>query len=106
LGGGKTESLSVPKGHTTLVFVLSGRVKLAGGEILSNAELGVLDREGEDFTLAALEDSKILILAGEPIPEPVVGYGPFVMNSWQEIKEAFEDFEAGRLGQIARVESA
>lgn len=106
LSGGKTESLRVPKGHTTLVFVLSGRVKLAGGETLNDAELGVLDRESEDFTLTALDDAKILILAGEPIPEPVVGYGPFVMNSWNEIKEAFEDFEAGRMGQIAQVESA
>lgn len=106
LSGGKTTELSMPKGHTTLVFVLSGRVKLAGGEILGDAELGVLDRESEDFTLTALDDAKILILAGEPIPEPVVGYGPFVMNSWVEIKEAFEDFEAGRMGQIAQVESA
>jgi redox-sensitive bicupin YhaK (pirin superfamily) len=106
LSGGKTAELRVPKGHTTLVFVLSGRVKLAGGEILGDAELGVLDRESEDFTLTALEDAKVLVLAGEPIPEPVVGYGPFVMNSWKEIKEAFEDFEAGRMGQIAQVESA
>lgn len=106
LQSGRTESLKVAKGHTTLVFVLSGRVKLAGGEILGDAELGVLDRESEDFTLTALEDAKILILAGEPIPEPVVGYGPFVMNTWKEIKEAFEDFEAGRMGQIAQVESA
>lgn len=106
LSGGKAAALRMPKGHTTLVFVLSGRVKLAGGEILGDAELGVLDRESEEFTLEALEDAKILVLAGEPIPEAVVGYGPFVMNSWKEIKEAFEDFEAGRMGQIAQVESA
>jgi len=106
LGDGKTARLRVPNGHTTLVFVLSGRVKLAGGEILRDAELGVLEREGEEFSLTALGDAKILILAGEPILEPVVGYGPFVMNSWIEIKEAFEDFEKGRMGQIAQVESA
>lgn len=52
--------------------------------------------------LTALEDSKILILSGEPINEPIVGYGPFVMNSQKEIMAAFEDFNGGRMGQIKK----
>ena len=98
--GSKTE-LHMPKGHTTLVFVLDGRVELAGGEILETADMAALDRSEEAFTLKALDrDAKILVLGGEPIDEPVLGYGPFVMNTKAEIQQAFVDFEAGRMGRF------
>ena len=90
----------VPTGHTALVFVLSGRVRLASGETLEAAELGVLDRKDEMLGLTALEDAKLLFLGGQPIEEPIVGYGPFVMNSFDEIREAFADFQSGRMGAI------
>jgi len=48
-----------------------------------------------------LEDACVLLLSGEPIDEPIVGYGPFVMNSQEEIAEAFDDFHRGRFGQMA-----
>lgn len=94
----------VPAGHTAAIFVLSGKVTVDSGETINEAELAVLDRAGDSFTLTALEDAKILFLGGEPIDEPIVGYGPFVMNSMGEIKQAFIDFEAGRMGQIANIE--
>ena len=94
------------QGHSAAVFVLSGRVQLAGGEILTEAELGVLDREEELFTLHALEDAKILLLSGEPLNEPIVGYGPFVMNSQREIEQAFRDFESGKMGEIGLIEGS
>lgn len=90
----------VPAGHTSAVFVLSGSVTLNDGEVLGNAELGLLEREGEFFTLEATQNSKILFLGGEPINEPIVGYGPFVMNTNAEIAEAFRDFENGKMGNI------
>lgn len=102
LKGESQAELSTKEGHTTLVFVLSGKVRLGTGEILEPAELAVLERDPENFTLTALEDSKILILSGEPINEPIVGYGPFVMNSQKEIMAAFEDFNGGRMGQIKK----
>ena len=101
LKSGKMTELQMPKGHTALVFVLNGRVELADGEILESAELAVLDRSEAAFTLKALDvDAKILVLGGEPIDEPIVGYGPFVMNTKAEIQQAFVDFDAGRMGRF------
>jgi len=93
--------LRMPKGFTTLIFVLSGKVRLASGEVLGDAELGVLSQEEEVFTLEALSDAKVLVLGGEPIHEPVIGFGPFVMNTPQQIQEAFADFNSGKMGSIA-----
>ncbi len=106
LSGGAKSEFRVPAGHTASIFVLSGRVKLAGGEVIGAAELAVLESEKDVFSLSALEDAKILFLGGEPIREPIVGYGPFVMNSWPEIQQAFTDFQEGRMGQLAKVETA
>jgi redox-sensitive bicupin YhaK (pirin superfamily) len=81
-------------------MVLSGRIRLAGGEEIGEAELAVLDREDPKFSLAALEDAKVLLLSGEPIDEPIVGYGPFVMSTEAEIRQAFDDYRQGRMGHL------
>jgi redox-sensitive bicupin YhaK (pirin superfamily) len=60
-----------------------------------------LDRQGNSFTVEANSDSLLLLLSGEPIDEPVVGYGPFVMNSRTEINEAIRDFNSGRFGRVS-----
>jgi hypothetical protein len=101
LGAGREAKFSVPEGHNTLLFVLRGTVELPGGERLGDAGLAVFDRQGDTVALQAVDDSKLLILDGEPINEPVVGYGPFVMNSRAEIQQAFEDYRQGRMGQLA-----
>jgi quercetin 2,3-dioxygenase len=101
LNAGRSADFTIPKGQTSLVFVLDGDVKLATGETISNAELAVLDRESEDFSLLAVgRDAKILVLSGEPLNEPIVGYGPFVMNSQAEIRQAMIDYEAGKMGRF------
>lgn len=101
LNAGHLTEFKVPAGQTTAVFVLNGQVTLHGGEIIGNAELALLERDDDSFTLKATKDSKVLILTGEPIDEPIVGYGPFVMNSNTEIKEALLDYEAGKMGRIS-----
>jgi quercetin 2,3-dioxygenase len=101
LNAGHRVEFQVPSGHTTALLVLKGRVRLADGESVNEAELAVLDREGEMFAVEALSDTTLLLLNGQPINEPIVGYGPFVMNSKAEIQQAFADYQSGRMGRIA-----
>ena len=100
LGAGKTVSLPQPEGWTTLVVVLAGTVQLNGETVLRPAQMATLSTEGSNIVIEANGDAKLLLLAGEPIDEPVVGYGPFVMNSQQEIVQAIADFNGGRFGQM------
>jgi quercetin 2,3-dioxygenase len=106
LNANHSAEFRMPKGFTTAVFVLSGKIRLTTGEVLTEAELGVFDREEELFSLNAVDDAKILILGGEPLNEPIVGYGPFVMNSKREIEQAFRDFESGEMGKIGQIEGS
>lgn len=97
---GATFSAPLPKGWTALVVVLEGSVDLPGGTVAA-ARVAVLDRAGEAIGLTAGEGgAKLLVLAGEPIDEPIVAYGPFVMNSREEIRAAIDDFNAGRMGSL------
>ena len=98
LNAGHVVPFKVPAGHNTAVFVISGEVVLNDGEVIGNGDLAVLEREGDSFTLQATQDAKVLFLGGEPLNEPVVGYGPFVMNSMPEIQQAFNDFR--KMGQM------
>jgi redox-sensitive bicupin YhaK (pirin superfamily) len=100
LKAGSTVTLPAPEGHTTVPLVLHGRVRVPGGPEATDAEMMVFTREGEGVTLQALTDATVLWLSGEPIDEPVVGYGPFVMNTEAEIHQAFSDFQGGRMGRI------
>jgi len=92
--------LPLPAGHTGMLVVLSGHVTVYG-ETAGAAEVLLLDRHGEGVSVAADADTVMLVLTGEPIDEPIVGYGPFVMNSEAEIRQAIDDFNSGRFGEIA-----
>lgn len=100
LDAGAEVELPVPAGHTTLIAVLSGHVTI-GGEDAGEAEVARLSSEGGSVTIRADGDAMVLVLTGEPIDEPVVGYGPFVMNSGDEIRQAIADFNSGRFARIA-----
>ncbi len=97
---GARVNLPVPKGHTTLVAVLNGSVQINDTDVLREAELANLDREGQEIVLESNSDARLLVLSGEPIDEPVVGYGPFVMNTEGEIKQAMLDFQSGKFGAL------
>jgi len=101
LRAGKSADLPLPDGHTTTFLVLSGDVTVNGGRAAGEGDLAIFERAGSGISLTAKTDTKLLVMDGEPIPEPVVGHGPFVMNSRAEIQQAFEDYQLGRMGELA-----
>ena len=100
LSAGRRVSLEQPEGWTSLILVRTGKIRIAGDTTLGPAELAALSREGGEVAIEAAEETRLLVLSGEPIREPVVGYGPFVMNSEAEIRQAIVDFESGRFGRM------
>lgn len=89
------------EGHTLALVVLRGAVQINGSTLAREGQLVHFDRAGSDVEIEANNDAVVLWLSGEPIDEPVVGYGPFVMNSEAEIRQAFDDFNNGRFGRMA-----
>ena len=96
LNAGSTARFTLPEGHTTAIFMLHGAVGVGDVHTIRPAELAVLQREGNELVLEARQDSTLLLLNGAPLNEPVVGHGPFVMNSWEEIDQAISDYNNGR----------
>ena len=93
--------LDLPEGHNAAIVVLTGHVTVGGSQAAGEAEVVLLGKDGSGTTIDSDGDSMLLILTGEPIDEPIVGYGPFVMNSEAEIHQAIADFNSGRFGQMA-----
>ena len=104
LDAGSETTLPLPEAHNSMIAVLAGHVSV-DGRGLGEAEIARFSKEGSDVTVRADGDSIVLVLTGEPISEPVVGYGPFVMNSQAEIRKAITDFNAGRFGRMNASES-
>jgi quercetin 2,3-dioxygenase len=94
--------LEAPEGHTTLAVVLSGLLPFEDAADVRDAEAALFSRKGASITLKPKVPTKALILTGAPIEEPIVGRGPFVMNTEAEIRQAFRDFSSGRFGAIDR----
>jgi len=101
LKAGSSVTLDLPDGHNSALVVLAGHVTVGGSQSVGEAEMALLSSEGGGVAVEADGDAVILVLTGEPIEEPIAGYGPFVMNSQAEIRQAIEDFNAGRFGQMA-----
>jgi redox-sensitive bicupin YhaK (pirin superfamily) len=99
LKAGRTLSLEVPSGHTTALYVLSGALKI-GNQTVESSELAVMEREGNTLEAEITQDAVVLLLSGEPFNEPIVGHGPFVMNTRAEIMQAMQDYNNGKFGQI------
>ncbi len=97
---GGYHSFTVPESHNLLILVLDGTIAVNGDDIARRAQLVTFHQGGADVMIEANNDAKILILTGQPLGEPIVGYGPFVMNSEAEIHQAFHDLQTGQFGQI------
>jgi len=89
-------SITLPSGYTTAVFVLDGLVQVNKQESIGAIQLLGFEREGNEISLQAIENTRLLLMNGKPIDEPLTGYGPFVMNSEREIRQAIDDFKHGR----------
>lgn len=101
LKAGASLPLPAVDGWNTAIVVLKGSVRINGQEEAGEAQLVLLDPRGSDVQLETREGAVLLLLSGEPIDEPIVGYGPFVMNSQEEITQAIDDFNSGRFANIA-----
>lgn len=87
---------SIPSAHNAVVFVYRGEVKVAG-QVIGDKRMAILKNEGDGVVLEAVGDAKALVIAGKPLNEPIAQYGPFVMNTEQEIRQAVQDFREGTL---------
>lgn len=94
-------SLSLSKEHNTAAFLLKGRIRIDGEAVSGDAKLILLDTTGDIMRVAADSDSHLLVLSGKPIAEPIASYGPFVMNTQEELMQAVDDYRAGRMGRLA-----
>ncbi|MDP9001193.1 MAG: pirin family protein [Myxococcota bacterium] len=91
--------VALPPSHNALVVVAKGRVR-AGNVVAGAGELVLFANDGAHLDLHAEKDAHVIVLAGEPLGEPIVQYGPFVMNSTEDIEQAMIDVERGRFGNV------
>ena len=102
LNAGHTEHIHVPVDHNTLLVVLQGEMLLNGHQTVQDSSIVMFAKDGEShIQLEATQNTKFLVLTGQPLNEPIQGHGPFVMNTQAEIIQAFHDFNAGKFGQIS-----
>jgi len=92
--------LPLPDGHTTALLVRRGAVRTEGAEPIGAGRVGVFERAGNGIRIVGAGDAAALLLCGAPIDEPIVGRGPFVMNTAEEIRQAIADYQSGGMGTL------
>ncbi len=93
-------SIELPTSHNALLYLLDGKITLEGYGLVEGFNAVVLKNDGDCVTIEAQEDTRMLLLSGEPLNEGVVSYGPFVMNTQTEIMEAMRDYQMGKMGVL------
>jgi redox-sensitive bicupin YhaK (pirin superfamily) len=100
LNKGKGTSLSFKESHNTGLLIIKGNVTINNSEKAPTNHFVLFNNKGSEFTIRADDDAEILILSGEPIDEPIASYGPFVMNTNDEIRQTIDDFNNGKFGYL------
>jgi len=101
LKAGEKVEIPLPEGHNASIVLRKGDVFIDGAHsLMGEARIATLSPSGSGVVVEAKEDSTLLVLSGEPIQEPVASYGPFVMNTREELVQAMEDYKAGKMGQL------
>ncbi len=96
---GQLVTIPVREDNSAAAYVMQGKLKVLGKEPVAG-ELVNFNMDGNQVVFTAIEDSEVLMLGGEPIKEKVVSYGPFVMNSFEEIQGAISAYESGKMGVL------
>jgi redox-sensitive bicupin YhaK (pirin superfamily) len=99
LKAGGSVVFNFPSHYNTALVIISGNVKVNGQEAPAN-HFVLMNNDGESFSLQGTEDSMVLVLSGEPIQEPIAAFGPFVMNTRDELVEAYREFDSGKFGYL------
>jgi redox-sensitive bicupin YhaK (pirin superfamily) len=89
-----------PAHYNTALLVIDGEIQVNETAVVPADHFLLFENEGEQFTIKGLKDSTVLVLSGEPIKEPIAAHGPFVMNTRQELVDAFQDFQDGKFGYL------
>jgi quercetin 2,3-dioxygenase len=100
IAAGRRAELEIPQGHNAMVALLRGEVALEGQGRLTGPQIVLLGRDGDRVGLDAKSDAGLLLLTGVPLDEPIASYGPFVMNTQAEIRQALEDYRSGKMGHL------
>lgn len=95
LPAGATFTSALPASHNAFIYVYRGEVDVEGTQI-SSRRMGILDNNGDAVTVKATSDARLILISGRPLNEPIVQYGPFVMNTQQQIHQALDDFRSAR----------
>jgi redox-sensitive bicupin YhaK (pirin superfamily) len=98
---GASVKLNFSENDTTALLMIEGEAKINQTEIAPTDNFVLFKRDGEEIFVEATDDSVILVMSGKPLDEPIAAYGPFLMNTQEEIEQAFEDFQTGKFGYLA-----
>jgi quercetin 2,3-dioxygenase len=100
LNKGGRASFNLPSNYNTALLVIEGALLVNGTEKVNTDNVALMANDGEHFTIEATENAVVLVLSGEPLNEPIAAHGPFVMNTQQELVDAFNDFNIGKFGYL------
>jgi len=101
MSAGSKVNIEATDGNTMLIYITKGEVTInEADKVIKAGEIGLFENTGNELSLSTKAETEYLMLTGEPINEPVVQYGPFVMNTMGEIKQAFLDYREGKFGEL------